>query len=136
MLGRALILSRISFVAAAAAFAESDIARASSSIMSASLASSMRTAFRGGTGRSCRTSSQRCSKPRGRAAMGAHSKRPVVRWHGGKWRLAAWVISFFPRHVTYVEPFGGGPPGILPKAPAKAELYHDLRRRSDERRGG
>ena len=34
--------------------------------------------------------------------------RPIVRYHGGKWRLAPWIISFFPSHRTYVEPYGGG----------------------------
>jgi DNA adenine methylase len=32
--------------------------------------------------------------------------RPVLRWHGGKWLLAPWIIEHFPVHRVYVEPFG------------------------------
>ncbi len=35
-------------------------------------------------------------------------KRPVLRYHGGKWKLAPWVIANMPKHRTYIEPFGGG----------------------------
>jgi len=35
--------------------------------------------------------------------------RPALRYYGGKWKLAPWVISFFPKHRTYVEPIGETP---------------------------
>lgn len=34
-------------------------------------------------------------------------KRPMLRYHGGKWMLADWIISYFPKHRVYVEPNGG-----------------------------
>lgn len=58
--------------------------------------------------------------------MGAHSRRPIIRWHGGKWRIARWIIQFFPPHLTYAELFGGGASVMLQKPPSKAELYNDL----------
>lgn len=29
-------------------------------------------------------------------------KYPIMRYHGGKFRLASWIMSFFPSHHTYV----------------------------------
>lgn len=54
--------------------------------------------------------------------------RPILRWHGSKWRIAPWVIGHFPPHRVYVEPFGGGASVMLRKPRATSEIYNDLDR--------
>lgn len=52
-------------------------------------------------------------------------KIPILRY-GGKDYLAKWIISHFPEHNTYIEPFCGSAAVFFAKKPSLAEILNDI----------
>lgn len=53
--------------------------------------------------------------------------RPVLRYHGGKYRLRNWIISHFPPHRVYVEAFGGAASVLMGKPRAElVDVYNEI----------
>lgn len=50
----------------------------------------------------------------------------ILKYPGGKARIASWIISHFPPHNTYCEPFFGSGAVFFNKAPDKIETINDI----------
>lgn len=51
---------------------------------------------------------------------------PMVRWVGGKRRLAPQILPIFPDHSCYCEPFCGAAALFFMKQPVKVEVLNDI----------
>ena len=58
--------------------------------------------------------------------MGNSPCKPILRWMGGKSKLAPFIISQLPKHTCYVEAFCGGAAILLRKPRSKAEVINDI----------
>lgn len=52
--------------------------------------------------------------------------KAVMKYPGSKWRIADWIIQFFPEHHSYLEPFFGSGAVLFSKPRSNIETINDL----------
>jgi DNA adenine methylase len=52
--------------------------------------------------------------------------KPPLSWHGGKSRLAPFILAHFPAHRTFVDVCGGSGAILLAKEPSPVEVFNDI----------
>lgn len=52
--------------------------------------------------------------------------KAIVKYPGSKWAIADWVLSFFPKHHSYLEPFFGSGAVLFNKPRSNIETINDL----------
>ena len=52
--------------------------------------------------------------------------KSILKYSGGKWRISEWIISFFPEHKVYLEPFFGSGAVFFKKEPSYIETINDV----------
>jgi DNA adenine methylase len=50
----------------------------------------------------------------------------ILKYPGSKWRIARWIISQFPKHHSYLEPFAGSLAVLFNKSLSDIETVNDL----------
>lgn len=52
--------------------------------------------------------------------------KAIMKYPGSKWSLAKWIISFFPEHHSYLDPFFGSGAVLFNKPRSNIETVNDL----------
>jgi len=52
--------------------------------------------------------------------------KAIAKYPGSKWSLANWIISYFPKHHSYLEPFFGSGAVLFNKPRSNIETVNDL----------
>lgn len=52
--------------------------------------------------------------------------KAIMKYPGSKWNLANWIISFFPEHHSYLEPYFGSGAVLFNKPRSNIETVNDL----------
>lgn len=52
--------------------------------------------------------------------------KAILKYPGGKWRIARWIIENMPAHHSYIEPYFGSGAVFFNKSPSNIETVNDL----------